>query len=140
MVLGKEKTFMHNIKNPEKVLYPELSYEIMGSLFEVYKEIGPGHHEKYYQRSIAEELKRRGIKFQEQSYIPLLYKDKIVGRLFIDFLIEEIVVLEIKKGANFSKKHIDQVLKYLKNKDCKLAILANFSQNGVQYKRIVNFS
>jgi len=128
------------IKKPDKVIYPELSYKIVGALFEVHKEMGSGHHEKYYQKATSEELSRRLIKFQEQVYLPLIYKDKVVGRLYIDFLIENKIILEIKKGENFSKKHIDQVMSYLKNKNCKLAILANFSKDGVRYKRIINFS
>lgn len=128
------------IKYPDKVLYPELSYKITGALFEVFREIGSGHHEKYYQKAVAEELTNREIKFKEQVYMPLQYKNKVVGRIYMDFLIEDKIVLEIKKGEGFSKKHIDQVLIYLKNSNCKLAILANFSRDGVQSKRIVNFS
>lgn len=122
----------------DDLLYPELSYKIVGALFDVYNYLGPGHHEKYYQRAIAEEFRLKNIKFKEQVYSSLKYKDKIVGRIYMDFLVEEKIILEIKKDSHFSRKHIAQVLNYLKFADKRLAILANFSSNGIVFKRIVN--
>jgi hypothetical protein len=55
---------MKNIR--DDLVHKELSYDIVGVLIEVYKHLGSGHREIYYQRGIAEELKRRGMKFQEQ--------------------------------------------------------------------------
>lgn len=57
---------------------------------------------------------------------------------FFDFLIEDKIVLELKKGDRFSKTHIDQVNQYLVSKNLKLGILAYFAPNKVHYKRIVN--
>ena len=47
--------------------------------------------------------------------------------------------IEIKKGSRFSKSHIDQVIEYLKMHNLKLAILINFGNDGVIFRRIVNF-
>jgi GxxExxY protein len=58
----------------------------------------------------------------------------------LDFLVENKIVVEIKKGNRFSKRHIDQVIEYLKASNLKLAILINFGTQGVTFKRIVNFS
>jgi GxxExxY protein len=135
---------MYEYKKPElrrkDILYPELSYKIAGCAFSVYNEIGPGYHERYYQRAMAEALKNKGIKFLEQVYTPLKYKDNIIGKQYLDFLVEGIVVVELKKGNIFSKRHIDQVINYLKTADLKLAILINFANNGVISKRIVNIT
>ncbi|MFH1346979.1 MAG: GxxExxY protein [Spirochaetota bacterium] len=127
---------MKNIR--DDLIYPELSYKLVGILFDVYNCLGAGHPEKYYQKAISEELKSREISFQEQVYYPLKYKNKIIGQIYLDFLVDNKVVLEIKKNSYFSKKNIDQVLNYLKLFDKKLAILANFSKEGVLFKRIVN--
>src|SRR3989344_1952469 len=129
---------MNDLKRKD-VLYPEESYKIVGALFNVYNEIGPGHHEKYYQRAVAGELTEKGFKICQQVYTPLLYKGKIIGKQFLDFLIEDKIILEIKKGDMFSKRHIDQVLNYLKTKKIRLAILANFGNNGIQFRRLINF-
>jgi GxxExxY protein len=76
---------------------------------------------------------------KEQPYHPLKYSDVTIGRNFFDFLVEEKIVVEIKKGIHFSKANIDQVLKYLKVANLKLALLINFGHEGVTYKRIINF-
>lgn len=122
------------------ILYPELSYKIIGCAFDVYNELGAGHNEKYYQRALAEALKRIGLKFIEQQSFPLKYQGKTIGRSYLDFLIEDKIVAEIKKGERFSKRHIDQVMEYLRIGNLKLAILINFTNYGVTFKRIINFS
>ncbi len=127
------------IRKPD-LLYPELSYQIIGSAFDVYNEIGSGHHEKYYQRALAEALTRRKLPFAEQVSFPLKYNGKVIGRKVLDFVVDDKVVVEIKKGDRFSKSHIDQVLEYLKTNNFRLAILINFGNSGVTFKRIVNFS
>lgn len=128
-----------NKKVRKDILYPELSYQVMGVLFEVFKELGPGHKEKYYENAIAEGLKSRQIPFREQLYVPLSFKGKVVGKYFLDFLIDGKIVLEIKKGDMYSsKQHIEQVLSYLKVNGLKLGIIAQFANDGVKYRRIVN--
>ena len=122
------------------LIYPELSYQIIGILFEVHNELGPGHHEKYYQRAIAKGLEKCKLSFQEQVYIPLTFKNENIGSYYLDFLIEDKVVLEIKKGDRFSKRHINQILSYLKTKNLKLGIIANFGADGVKFKRIININ
>ena len=121
------------------LIQPELSYKIVGALFSVYNELGAGHHEKYYQRAVASALRDSGINFKEQVSIPLNFRGANIGRYQLDFLVENKIVLELKKGDKFSKRNIDQVLQYLKSSDLPLAILANFSSDKVSFKRIVNF-
>lgn len=120
------------------LLYPELSYKIVGCAYDVFNELGFGHPEKYYQRALAEVLKEKNIPYSEQVYYPLKFKDKVIGRNYFDFLVDGKVIVELKKDNRFSKQHIDQVLGYLRVSDLKLAILINFSRTEVIYKRIVN--
>lgn len=122
----------------QDLLFPELSYQIVGCAFEVYNELGFGHHEKYYQRAYAEALKLKDLKFAEQVYFPLKFKDKIIGKNFFDFLVDEKVIVELKKDNRFSKQHIDQVKEYLNVSNLKLAILINFTRTEVLHKRIIN--
>lgn len=117
-----------------------MSYAIVGCAFDVYNALGGGHHEKFYQRALSEAFTRKNITHRQQIYFPLKYEAKVVGKQFLDFLAEEKVVIEIKKGNRYSKKHIDQVLEYLKMSNCKLAILINFGSESVSFKRIVNFN
>ena len=50
-----------------KVIYPELSYKIIGIIFEVYNDLGYGYQEKYYQRAITKLFRRIDIEFREHS-------------------------------------------------------------------------
>jgi GxxExxY protein len=129
---------MENAIRKPDLLHPKLSYNIVGVLINVFKELGPDLLEKHYQRAIALEFVKAGIIFKEQVPVPLYYKGEKIGTYFADFLIEGLIILEIKKNKNFSLKHIEQLHGYLKAFDLQLGILANFTDNGVIYKRIVN--
>jgi len=120
------------------LIYPDLSYKITGILFDVFKDLGAGYQEKYYQRAISISLKKNGLKFKEQVSVPLEYRSHKIGRLVLDFLIENKIVLEIKKGNYFSPANIKQISSYLKATDLKLGLLANFTSGGVKFKRILN--
>ena len=124
----------------QDLIYPRESYKLIGILFDVYNDLGPGHHEKYYQRALEEDLKKSSLEYKSQFYTPLLYKEKVVGKQYFDFLIDNKIIVEIKKGDRFSHKHIKQVSDYLKTSGYKLAILANFGAVGVSFRRIVNNS
>ena len=78
------------------------------------------------------------IPFDEQVRLPLVYKGENIGNYALDFLIEKKMVLEIKKDKSFSYKNIEQVHNYLKAYNLKLGILANFTSDGLKFKRILN--
>ena len=118
--------------------HPELSYKIMGIAFTVSNQLGYGHLEKIYQRAFAKELELQRLKFKEQVPYSVSYKGEIIGKSYLDFLIDDSVIVELKRNDIFSKKNIEQVTNYLKVSDLKLAILIHFSKDGVKYKRILN--
>ena len=122
----------------ETLVYPELSYKIVGLLFDVYKHIGAGMSERIYQRAVALALKGADLKFEEQLFAPLMYKGQKVTNNYFDFLIEDQVVLELKRGQQGTTAHIEQVKQYLVSKRLKLGILAYFGANAVNFKRVVN--
>ncbi|KKW00862.1 MAG: hypothetical protein A2898_00145 [Candidatus Kerfeldbacteria bacterium RIFCSPLOWO2_01_FULL_48_11] len=120
------------------LVYPKLSYQLIGILFDVYNELGYGYQEKYYQRAVAIRLRGIGIPFTEQVRVNLKFDKKHLGHYFLDFLIEKKIILELKRGNRFSKKDIEQVYAYLKATKLQLGIIANFTSSGVTYKRILN--
>ena len=125
-------------ENKAELIYSEISYKIIGVLFEVYNQLGHGHPESTYQKAVAVGLKKSNFTFSEQLYVPVSFKGEKVGKNFLDFLIDGKIVLEIKRGDYFVKSHIDQVYQYLVSKDLKLGILAYFAPRTVHLKRIVN--
>jgi len=120
------------------LVYPELSYKLVGIAFTVCNELGFGHLEKVYQRAFAKELSLEKLSFREQVVYPVHYKGEVIGKGYLDFLIEEKIIIELKRSDIFSRKNMEQVTNYLKLSGLNLAILVHFSKDGVKYKRIVN--
>lgn len=121
-----------------KLFYPDLSYKLVGALFKIYNTIGGGYQEKYYQRALKLELSKQNIHFKEQVRINLEFEGKAIGNYYLDFVIENKIVLEIKASPRFYIRDIKQVIGYLKSTGLKLGILAGFTKDGVKFKRIIN--
>jgi len=129
---------MSGSANKNNLVYPELSYKLMGVLFKVHNKLGPKRQEKYYQRAIELELKKQGISFKREKLVPLEYDGESMGRYFIDFVIEEKIALEVKSVEFFKRDFTAQVLGYLDVENLKLGIIANFNGNRLCYKRFIN--
>lgn len=103
--------------DPSKLIFADLSYKLIGAAFTVYNELGYGHLEKIYQRAFAKELQLQQVAFKEQVPYKVFYKSEYVGTGYLDFLVEDKVIVELKKSDYFSQKNIDQVVNYLKISD-----------------------
>lgn len=126
------------IKANSKLIYPKTSYRIIGIAFKVYNLLGPRHQEKVYQKSFKILLKKENLDFQENLYSPILVNNQIVGKYFLDFLIQGRIVVELKVGNKIYKRDYLQVRSYLNQKKLRLGIIILFSPDGVKYKRIIN--
>lgn len=120
------------------LIYPELSYQIVGKAFDIYNEIGSGYKEVVYQKALAKSFKDSGIEFKEQVYSPIIFKGENVGRCYLDFLVDGKIIIELKSGNKFLRQNINQVYSYLKASNLRLGILVNFTREGVKFKRIIN--
>lgn len=126
--------------NKINLVYKDLSYKIVGILYEVFNELGYGYQEKYYEKVFGKLLKREKINYQSQVRSDLEFEGEKIGIFFLDFLIEGKVIVELKVGKRFSKQAFSQIISYLKDTDKKLGILAAFSPSGVRFVRIVNLN
>jgi len=122
----------------KRVIHKELSYEIMGVLFAVNSELGYGYQEKYYERAIEVYFQQKKITYKRQMPYDIVVCNKKIGRYYLDFLVDNKIILELKKGNYFPRRNIEQVKGYLKATDLELAILANFTSHGVKYLRVLN--
>ncbi len=129
---------MNNNLQRKDLIYPELSYKIVGILFEVFNELGYQYQEKYYQRAIGQAFKNLGVPFKEQVSSSIEFKGNFIGRYIYDFLVDNKVIIEIKRGDRFSVNDIRQLVAYLKKEGLNLGILARFSSKGLKFKRIIN--
>ncbi|MFZ5366592.1 MAG: AmmeMemoRadiSam system protein A [Patescibacteria group bacterium] len=121
-----------------KIIEPALSYKIMGILFKVHQELGGRYQEKYYQRAVARGLEKARIKFQKEIAVDLRFENSPIGKYFLDFLIEEKIVLEVKTVPRLTAGDFKQISAYLKAKNLELGIIANFRGPKLTYKRILN--
>jgi GxxExxY protein len=120
------------------LLYPELSYLIVGCAFEVWNSLGPGHSEKTYQEAMETMFREKNISYNSQAYAPVMFKNKLLSKRFIDFIVEDKIVVELKKNEHFAIGHIKQIHDYLVRSQLQLGILINFTFAEVKTKRVVN--
>lgn len=120
-----------------KVIYPELSYQIYGILFKVFKELERGYKEKHVQRAVALMLRSGNLQFREQFPFKMEFDGKNIGYYYLDFVVEQKIVLELKVAERFYQKDFDQIKDYLIKSGLKLGLLARFGHNGVVIKRVL---
>ena len=120
------------------IIYPELSYQVMGLLFKIHTKLGPAYQEKYYQRAIETELAQSQIPYEREKFIQLKYQETPIGKYFLDFIIDNKLILETKSIDYFTRKDYRQVMAYLNATKLKLAILVNFNSSRLIHNRIVN--
>jgi GxxExxY protein len=110
---------------------------VIGAVYEVSNVLGAGFLEKVYERALLKELRARGIKAETQVPCPIAYKGDCVGEYFIDMLVEDYLLVELKCCDSFSNEHIAQCLNYLKASRKNIALLVNFQKPKVEWKRVV---
>ena len=115
----------------------DITYAINGAVFEVNTVLGPGFLEKVYEKALLVELRRRGLKVENQACIEVKYKGESVGEYFADLLVEEQVIVELKTVETMEKIHEAQLLNYLKGTGIKVGLLVNFKHTKAQIKRLV---
>jgi len=114
-----------------------LSKEIIGAAIEVHRHLGPGLLESAYEQCLAHELASRGIPFELQKPVPVVYKGIRLDCGFrLDMLVGGNVVVEVKAVEELTPVHEAQVLTYLKLTGCRLGLLLNFNErrmaDGIQ--------
>ena len=122
----------------ETVIYKELSYDIIGISMEVHNNLGAGFAEIVYKDALEIEFENAGISFMREKKYEVHYKGKILPHHFYaDFVIENKVILEIKSVPSIIDQFIAQGLNYLKVSNNKLALIVNFGETKLNFKRIV---
>ena len=127
-----------NKKKVENFLYEELSYKIRGACFNVHNGLGGGHKESVYQKALAIELEKVGIRFEREKSLTIFYDGKNIGSYKPDFVIEDNVILELKAVDFMSKEFEVQLNNYLKSTKMLLGFLINFSPEKVEIRRRIN--
>ena len=106
----------------------ELTHGIIGAAIEVHRLLGPGLLESAYEECLARELTLRGLQFERQKPIPVVYKEvKLECGYRIDLLVESRIVVELKAIDALAPIHEAVILTYLKLSNRPLGLLINFN-------------
>jgi len=104
----------------------------------VHSALGNGFQEVIYQRALAIEMGDMHLAFKREFVMPVFYKKEQVGTRRVDFLVEEVIGLELKALTHLEDVHLAQAINYLEAYDLEVELLINFGAKSLEYKRIVN--
>ena len=119
----------------------DITYQIRGAIYDVYKELGPGLLESVYEEALCFELKQRGLTVERQVQVPVVYKGNMLNtELRLDILVENSIIVELKSVDEMKKVFAKQLLTYLRLMDKKVGLLVNFNTDDIltSISRIAN--
>ena len=129
---------LHEKRNGKRIIFKELSYEIVAAAMEVHKHLGPGYTENIYETAFCRELNLRNIPFQNQVPVDIHYKGEGIGKYQLDLLIDDKIIVELKAISQMVDTFEYQLHAYLKATRKRLGLLINFGKKSLEYKRIAN--
>jgi len=114
----------------------EISREIVDAAYQIHTKMGAGLFESVYETIMAYELQKRGLRFERQKPIPVIYEGVHLGEGFrADFIVENLVIIELKSVERIAPVHKKQLLTYLRLTNKRLGLLVNFNtdliKNGI---------
>ena len=120
----------------------EITYQIRGAIYDVYKKLGPGLLESVYEEAMVYELQKKGLKVERQLEVPIHYDGHILKTpLRLDLLVEDRVVVELKSVKELQDVFFKQTRTYLRLLNLQVGILVNFNTDDIlddSIHRVVN--
>ena len=118
--------------------HSELTGAIISCAMEVHKVLGPGFQEVIYQRALDYEMMRVKIDFGREVDMPIFYKDRELGTRRVDFLVADVVTVEIKAVSKLEDVHLAQAKNYIEAFNLEIGLLLNFGSQRLQFHRLIN--
>lgn len=122
----------------EEYKYSDLTSKIIGCAMAVHRALGNGFQEVIYQRALEIELADNGITFTREHEMPVYYKNQQIGTRRVDFLVEDVVSVELKAIIKLEDVHFAQAINYLEAYDLEVGLLINFGGKSLDFKRLLN--
>lgn len=120
------------------MLYEEITKDIIGAAMVVLNELKPGLDEKLYENALVIELRERGHAVDQQRDYPVQYRGHFIGKLIPDLIVDGKVIADPKVVTAFNDTHHAQMLGYLNITGLQVALLLNFKESKLDWKRVVN--
>ncbi|HHV16660.1 MAG TPA: GxxExxY protein [Gelria sp.] len=107
-------------------IYSDLTSKIIGSAYNIFRELGAGFLEKVYENALVLELKEQGLEIKQQHPLKVYYKGQVIGEYYADLVVEDKVLVELKAVNELVSAHEVQLVNYLKATSMKVGLLINF--------------
>jgi GxxExxY protein len=118
--------------------FEELTGKIIGAAIEVHRQLGPGFIESFYENALVYELRKRGLKVEQQLEVPIIYDGNIeVGKHRLDLLVEGEIVIDLKAISELLDVHFAIVKSQLRAIKRKHGLLLNFAKVKLEGKRVI---
>lgn len=118
--------------------YGELTEKIIGAAFRVHNTLGNGFQEVIYQRALAIEFRNMEIEFAREFEMPIFYLDEHIGTRRVDFLVQNIISVELKAVIKIEDAHLAQAMNYLEAYNLEIGLLINFGSKRMEFHRFTN--
>jgi len=119
------------------MLHQELTRAIIGCAMTVIRELRPGLDEKLYENALVIELEAAGHRPDQQRQFPVHYRERLIGTLIPDLIVDDLVIVDTKVVNAFTDAHIAQMIGYLAITGLEVALLLNFKNTNVEWRRVV---
>jgi GxxExxY protein len=127
----KEPSLLYNNIN-------QVTYTIIGCCFEVHKTLGKGFLENVYKEALEYEFKKKNLRYEREKKHIIHYKEIVLESNYKSvFIIEDSVIFEVKAQQGIIETHFKQVINYLAATRSDYALLVNFGEDSLKYKRII---
>lgn len=114
----------------------DLTHVVIGAAMKVLNTLRPGLDEKLYERALVLELRKQGVRCEQQKAHEVYYEGELIGTLVPDLIVEERLIVDPKVVSDFNENHIAQMLGYLNITGLKTALLLNFKYATLGIKRV----
>ena len=106
----------------------DYTYKVLGCVYEVYNQLGPGLLESIYEKAMIRELQLNGFEVRNQVNIPVYYKGELIcPDLRLDLIVDNQLILELKSFVEYRKLFEKQLLTYLRLMNCEMGYVINFN-------------
>ena len=123
--------------DPSRAVLDEITRAVIGAAQTVSSRLGAGFLEKVYENALAIELRRRGLRVDQQQPVHVRYGSDIVGEYVTDLLVEGAVIVEVKAVSALCESHHAQCVNYLRATGHRVCLLMNFAHAHMRFRRIV---
>jgi GxxExxY protein len=119
------------------MIHEKITQDIIGAAIDLLNELKPGLDERLYERALIIELQVRGHVVEQQRRFPVYYRGQLIGELIPDLIVDGKVIADPKVVSAFNETHMAQMLGYLNITGLQVALLLNFREATLHWKRIV---